>query len=185
MDERARYPSASDTGYHAARAQEIPIDSDLAPDDPAQPKDSARPRRAGRHRGRRRADVLAAISLGGALGGSARVGLGLLFPEPAGRFPWTTLAINVSGSFLLGAVFILLLERFGPSRLPRPFLATGFIGAFTTFSTMSVDTTVLIKDGHHLTAAAYLLATVAGGLVAVWGGMVTGRLVRHPVHHRT
>jgi len=109
----------------------------------------------------------------------------LLFPEPAGRFPWTTLAINVSGSFLLGAVFILLLERFGTSRLPRPFLATGFIGAFTTFSTMSVDTTVLIKDGHHLTAAAYLLATVAGGLVAVWGGMITGRLVRHPVHDRT
>lgn len=109
------------------------------------------------------------------------MGLGLLFPEPAGRFPWTTLAINVSGSFLLGAV---LLERFGPSRLPRPFIATGFIGAFTTFSTLTVDTTVLMKDGHQLTAA-YLVATVAGGLVAAWSGMAAGSLVQHPIHDQS
>ncbi len=113
------------------------------------------------------------------------MGLGLLFPEPAGRFPWTTLAINVSGSFLLGAVLIVLLERFGPSRLPRPFIATGFIGAFTTFSTLTVDTTVLIKDGHQLTAAAYLLATVAGGLVAAWSGMAAGRLMQRPIHDQS
>lgn len=162
----------------------VPIDPDLRPDDPGEPSLDEQLRRPRRRRGRARPDVLAAISVGGALGGSARVGLGLLFPETAGRFPWTSLAINLTGSFVLGALLILLLERFGPTRLPRPFLATGFIGAYTTFSTFAVDTVVLVKGGHALTALGYLAATVIGGLIAALTGISAGRLVQHPIHDR-
>jgi CrcB protein len=120
-------------------------------------------------------DVLLAIALGGMLGASARYGIARWLPTHAGRFPWATLWTNVSGSFLLGLLLVVVLERFPPTRLVRPFLATGVLGAFTTMSTFQVETALLIKDGHALTGAAYALGSVVAGLALAYAGMLAGR----------
>ncbi len=124
---------------------------------------------------RRRLDILLAIALGGAIGGVARYSVSLALPTRPGHFPWDTFLINVSGSFVLGLLVILLAERFPPSRYARPFIGTGIIGAYTTFSTFGVETDLLIRDGHLGIAAAYALGTLAGGLIAAWVGVVVGR----------
>jgi CrcB protein len=125
--------------------------------------------------GRRRseASVVVAIAAGGALGAPARYGLAQLIPVAPDGFPWATFWTNVSGSFALGLVMVLILERFPPSRYARPFVAVGFLGAYTTYSTFAVETDLLVKDGHPLTALTYALGTVVAGCLAVFGGMRT------------
>jgi fluoride exporter len=130
--------------------------------------------------GSRRAEpsVLAAIALGGALGALARHGVAQLFESAAGGFPWATFWVNVSGSFALGLLLALLIERFPPSRHLRPFVATGFLGAYTTYSTFAVESVLLTKDGDAAVAAAYVAASLVAGFVAVWSGMLAARGVR-------
>lgn len=130
-----------------------------------------------------RRDVLLAIAAGGALGAPARHGVSQLVDTAPGQFPWATFWINVSGSLALGVLLALLLERFPPTRYARPFLATGFIGAYTTFSTFAVETDVLVHDGHAATAVAYAVASLFAGFVAVWLGLLAGR--RMPAAART
>src|SRR3954471_10687924 len=89
-----------------------------------------------------------AIAAGGALGAPARYGVATLIHVAPGSFPWATFWINVSGAFALG---MLLMAASGRVRMtPRvvPFAATGFLGAYTTFSTFSVESDLLVKDGH-------------------------------------
>jgi len=155
----------------------IPIDAELAPSDPGEPAVAPTHRRARRHRHRARPDVLAVIALGGMLGAAARHGITQLLPTRAGRFPWATFIENLSGSFLLGLVLVLLLERFPPSRYLRPFLATGILGAFTTLSTYALETVLLVKHGHRFTAVIYALATLAAGLALAYAGILAGRLI--------
>ncbi len=124
---------------------------------------------------RRRLDILAAIALGGAIGAVARYGLMLALPTRVGRFPWGTFTINVSGSLVLGLLLVLLAERFPPSRYARPFIGTGVIGAYTTFSTYAVETDLLVRNGHPGVAAGYALGSLAAGLIAAWAGVVAGR----------
>lgn len=133
-------------------------------------------------RTRRRADpwVLAAVALGGALGTPARYGMAQLIDTAPDSFPWATFWTNVSGSFALGFLLGIVLERFPPTRYLRPFIATGFLGAYTTYSTFAVETDLLIKNGHVLTALAYMAASLVAGLVAVWSGMWAARAVPLP-----
>ena len=119
--------------------------------------------------------MLAIVALGGALGAPARYGLAQLIHVAPGRFPWATFATNVSGSFALGLVLALLIERFPPTLYLRPFVATGFLGAYTTYSTFAVETDVLVKDGHAALAAAYVAASLVCGLVAAGLGIRAGR----------
>lgn len=165
----------------------LPIDPDLAPDDPAEPTTLITPPRLPRRRhGRAQPDVVAVIALGGMLGSTARYALARAIPTPPGRFPWATFWTNVSGSFVLGFLLILLLERFPPTRLLRPFLATGIMGAYTTMSTYLVETAVLIKDGHVATGLLYGLGSLVAGVVLAYAGIVAARLTpeRHHHHHR-
>ncbi|MBS2534621.1 CrcB family protein, partial [Catenulispora sp. NF23] len=110
--------------------------------------------------------VLAAIAAGGALGGPARYGLGLAFPTTPHTFPATTFAINVSGSFLLALLVVLILDVWPPTIYVRPFLCVGFLGAYTTFSTWMVDTDRLISAGAWGTAVANLVLSLVAGLGA-------------------
>lgn len=146
-----------------------PVDRDPAPS-PASGRARHRPS------GRAQPEVLAVIALGGMLGASARYGIARWLPSRPGRFPWATFWTNMSGSFLLGLLLVLLLERFPPTRLVRPFLATGVLGAFTTMSTYQVETALLIKDGHPLTGVVYGLGSVGAGLALAYTGMLAGRL---------
>ena len=124
--------------------------------------------------------MLAAIALGGALGAAARYGVAqAVHAAPAG-FPWATFWTNISGSFALGLILAVLLERFPPSRYLRPFAATGFLGAYTTYSTFAVETVLLAKDGHAPLAVAYAAASLVAGFVAVAAGIVSARRIPLP-----
>lgn len=120
--------------------------------------------------------VYAAVGLGGALGTLARYGVAQLVHVSPDTFPWATFWTNVSGSLALGVVLVLVVERYPPSRYARPFLATGFLGGFTTFSTFVVETDLLAKDGRVGIALAYAAASLIVGFAAVWLGAVLARL---------
>lgn len=145
---------------------------------PARP----RARRPRRRPGRTPPDVLVVIALGGMLGASARFELAEHLPTGAGRYPWATFWTNLSGSFLLGFLLVLLLERFPPSRYLRPFLATGILGAYTTMSTYLVETAVLVKDGHVVTGLLYAVGSLVAGLLLAYFGTVAARLVPERHH---
>jgi len=123
---------------------------------------------------RRRLDMLAVIAVGGALGALARYALYLAMPTRAGHFPWGTFLTNVSGSAALGLLLVVV-DRLTAHRYVRPFLGTGVIGAYTTFSTYAVEADLLIRDGHPGLAAGYVFGSLVAGLAAVWLGIVTGR----------
>lgn len=112
------------------------------------------------------------VALGGALGALARHGLVDEHHTRADHFPWTTLSINLVGAFLLG-VILELVARYRPNDTwERFFVGVGLIGAFTTFSTLSVETVLLIRDSHVSTAVAYLLTSLVGGVGAVFVGLL-------------
>ena len=115
--------------------------------------------------------ILGAIAAGGIVGAEARYALAEALPHAAGTFPWATLLTNLSGSLLIGVLMAVLAARPRAPRLARPFLGVGILGGFTTFSTYAVDLRELF--GHHApaSAAAYLLLTLTGGVLAVVAGL--------------
>lgn len=119
--------------------------------------------------------VLGAIAVGGALGATARSGLAHLVVARADAFPWATLLTNVSGSFLLGLVLAVIVRRFPSSRHLRTFVASGFLGAYTTFSTFAVETDLLLRAGHAASAITYVASSLFAGLGAAWTGLLIGR----------
>jgi fluoride exporter len=118
---------------------------------------------------------LAAIAVGGALGTLARYGVERAVVGSAAGFPWATFAVNVSGSFLLGLIMTLVVERWPPTRFVRPFAAIGFCGGFTTFSTVTVETAQRAQHGHIALAVGYVVATLVAGFVAAVLGRVVAR----------
>jgi fluoride exporter len=122
--------------------------------------------------------ITLAIGLAGALGALARYWLdGVVSRRAGGGFPWGTFAINVSGSFLLGLLFTLLTERYRVDPWIRSALTIGFLGAYTTFSTLSLETYRLLEDGAVALAMANAVGTLAAGLAALYVGVVLGRVV--------
>ncbi|MEV0965863.1 CrcB family protein [Streptomyces sp. NPDC049910] len=121
--------------------------------------------------------VLASIALGGLLGGTARYGLALAFPTPAGTFPLTTFAVNVSGAFLLALLLVYLVEVRQRSGYVRPFAAVGFLGSYTTYSTWMFDTDRLLGGGDCTLALLNVLGSLLAGLAATVLGLAVGRRV--------
>jgi len=121
--------------------------------------------------------VLLAVFLGGVLGGGARYGIGLAAPAAVDGFPWDIFAINVSGAFALSLLLVLVLEVLPPTRYVRPALGTGFIGAFTTFSSLATATDHLLAHGHPMLAIVYTLGSLFGGVVAASLGLAGGRAI--------
>jgi fluoride exporter len=120
--------------------------------------------------------TLAVIAIGGMVGAAARFKIAQALPTTPGHFPWATFWTNLSGSFLLGFFLIVLLERFPPTRYVRPFVATGILGAYTTMSTYTVETALLIKDDHAVTALLYGLGSLAAGVFLAYAGIAIARL---------
>lgn len=151
-------------------AVELPIDSDTSGDT------IGAARRWGSFLGSRW-DVLLAISVGGALGSLARWGVGELVPWSGTGFPWATFIENVSGGLALGVLMVFVLDVWPPHRYLRPFLGVGVLGGYTTFSTYMLETRHLLVEGQPATAFAYLGGSLLVGLVAVWIGIASARLV--------
>lgn len=118
------------------------------------------------------------VALGGLLGSVGRYWLAGTVQEWADSdFPFGTLTVNVVGSFLIGLVMALSLERGLVGADARTFLTVGFCGGFTTMSTFSYETLALVREGAVLAAGANAAASVVVCVVAVWLGMAAGRIV--------
>ncbi|MGV9537494.1 fluoride efflux transporter FluC [Streptosporangium sandarakinum] len=142
-----------------------PIDSDVDLTDERQRGELSRSHHA----------VLAFVAAGGAAGATARYGAGLLWPTPDGSFPWTTLGVNAVGCLLIGVLMAVLAAASAAPAWVRPFLGTGVLGGFTTFSTFSVDIQGLLLGGRPGVALAYLAATPVAALIAVTAGSRVAR----------
>jgi CrcB protein len=118
--------------------------------------------------------LLGAISCGGVLGALARYGLQVAFPHATDQFGWATLSVNVSGCLLIGVLAVIIAGAPGAHRLLRPFLVTGVLGGYTTFSTYVVDIQRALLAGAPRTALLYGAATLVGSLAAAWAGMRAG-----------
>jgi CrcB protein len=116
--------------------------------------------------------LLLLASGGGAIGAGTRYLIGRAFMH-AGfiEFPWATLTINVSGSFLMGVLIEVLALRFNASNELRTFLATGVLGGYTTFSSFSLEFATLYERGDMTGAFGYVVASVVFGLFAVFAGL--------------
>ena len=120
---------------------------------------------------------------GGAFGALGRYVLTeFIQPRLHARFPdlplaWGTLTVNYLGCFLIGLA-LHLISKTGPIPHEARFLfVVGFLGAFTTFSTFSLETLNLLRDGDYLIAVVYVLASVLGGLALVAAGMMLGKAI--------
>ncbi|MBI5639269.1 MAG: fluoride efflux transporter CrcB [Nitrospirae bacterium] len=118
------------------------------------------------------------IGVGGFLGAMARYALSLWIGQRWGKgFPLGTFAINVSGSFLIGLIMPLFTERFMTNPQWRLFLAVGFLGAYTTFSTFEYETGNLLKDSEWMLAGMNIVFSVAAGFIALKIGEFIARSI--------
>ena len=118
------------------------------------------------------------IAIAGAAGALSRYAVeGVVSRRMSGTFPWGTMVVNVSGAFLVGFLFTVLAERLLVAPWLRSTLLIGFLGAYTTFSTLSLETLRLLQDGARLLALANGAGSLFAGLIAVYGGVVLGRAI--------
>lgn len=117
------------------------------------------------------------IGIGGFLGAIARYALGIYIGSRYGvRFPYGTFVINVSGSFLIGLIMVLL-ARTTASPYWRYLIPIGFIGAYTTFSTFEYETLLAVQGGQVMTGLLNVVLSLVVGFVAVWAGSALGRIL--------
>jgi CrcB protein len=122
--------------------------------------------------------VIVGVALGGALGASARYGVDrAIEARSSALFPWSTFAINISGCFVIGLISALLVDRHHLPAWLRVGLVVGVVGGYTTFSTFAQEALDLGEVRHVATAAAYVTASVALGIAAVYAGTKVGRAV--------
>jgi CrcB protein len=118
--------------------------------------------------------ALATIALGGALGAPARYAIAQALKVNGHSFPSATFIANVTGAFALG-LFLTWIAPHHLSRRLRPLVATGFLGAFTTFSTFAIETVLLVRNHHLPMAVVYVVASLAAGLAAAALGVTLVR----------
>jgi CrcB protein len=118
-----------------------------------------------------------AVAMGGALGSMARYALSTwIFQVSSHKFPYGTLTVNVLGSFLMGVLFVVIVEKAALPSEMRSLLMIGFMGAFTTFSAFSLDAVVLWQNGNFFMALIYTLATVILCIIAISSAIWLTRL---------
>ena len=125
-----------------------------------------------------------ALSIGGVLGVNARYWLGHWMNQWASpKFPWATFTINVTGSFAIGFLTILLAQWL-PRANARLFLITGLLGGYTTFSAYSFESLSMWERGDRWEAIAYVIGSVLAGLLAVTLGVALARYVAPEVNEQ-
>jgi len=116
------------------------------------------------------------ILLGGGVGSLARyLAASAISTRLGARFPWGTLAVNVSGCFLIGLILTLLTERWQPHPYWRLTLVVGFLGGYTTFSSFEWETFAAVREGGFWIGLANVVGSVMLGYMAVWVGAMLAR----------
>lgn len=159
--------SAPDEDAHQDAHAELPLDPDPARTGPAATAPGAPPVHL-------QPRLMLLVLAGGVLGTPARYALSVALPTRTGAWPAGTFTANLLGAFLLGALLEGLARRgqdSGGRLLLRLALGTGFLGAFTTYSTLAVETDLLVRAHRAALAAAYAGASVLGGLLATTAGI--------------
>ncbi len=122
--------------------------------------------------------LILAIAVGGAIGAVARHLVNVQAAALMGfGFPWGTLTVNILGSFLMGVLVETSAIAWSPDSALRAMLAVGVLGAFTTFSTFSLDTIVLYERGQMGLAAGYVIASVVLSIGGLFAGLAVVRAV--------
>jgi CrcB protein len=124
-------------------------------------------------------DILFAILVGGFFGTLSRYLVSSQWTIGASSFPLPIFLVNLSGSFAIGLVLTTIIENLPPTRLLRPFACIGFLGGWTTMSTLAVAADQLISAGHLLTAISYALATAVITPLAATAGILTAHRLRY------
>lgn len=125
--------------------------------------------------------TLAAVGGGGVLGAIARYEIGdWIMTRGGATFPWGTLLVNLSGSLVLGFYLTLATERFTARPATRLFIATGFLGGYTTFSTFSYEAVRLVQAGEPVRALLYVAVSLLAGITAVILGAAAARALSRP-----
>lgn len=114
------------------------------------------------------------VALGGALGSVSRFAIGRLSYQyfDHQEWPWATFGVNAIGSFAIGLVYVMIVERGSMHADSRYLLMVGFLGAFTTFSTFALETVAMLEGGRWLLAASYVLATLVSCVLGCGLGML-------------
>ncbi|MFT5182680.1 MAG: CrcB protein [Alphaproteobacteria bacterium] len=122
--------------------------------------------------------LVLAIALGGAIGAVGRHYVSVAMTLLVGHgFPWGTLVVNIVGSFAMGALIETMALVWSPSLEMRALLTVGVLGAFTTFSTFSLDVATIYERGTPLVLAVYVASSVALSILALFAGLRLMRLV--------
>ena len=118
------------------------------------------------------------IAVGGAIGAVLRYGASIGVYSLLGRgFPYGTLFVNVAGSLLIGVLSVVMLERFDIAPEWRAAVLIGVLGSFTTFSTFSIETLILLEQGDIVRAVTNIVLSILICLLAVWFGVSLGRQI--------
>lgn len=119
-----------------------------------------------------------AIAIGGALGAVSRyIIIGLITDWLGKNFPYGTLAVNVIGSFFIGVLYVIVVQKMHVSPELKSIMVVGFLGAFTTFSTFSLEAFNFINEGLVLNAITYILSSVILCIMSVWAGVSVAKLI--------
>lgn len=120
--------------------------------------------------------TLAGIMVAGSLGAAARYGVdGVVSQHLPGAFPWGTFVVNLTAAFVLGVVFTLTTERLAIDTSLRFALTTGFIGSYSTFSTLMLESARLAESGSYGLAFINVGGSMVAGMLAVGAGIILGR----------
>lgn len=122
--------------------------------------------------------MVAGVAAGGAVGAVARYFMTHWVTRLTGAgFPYGTLAVNITGAFLMGIVISLLALRYNLSPVMQSFVVTGVLGGFTTFSTFTLESAVMIQRHDYGPAGLYMVASVLFCVVGLFGGMAIARMI--------
>jgi CrcB protein len=120
--------------------------------------------------------ILLAVALGGALGSLLRYGVASAIQTPAAAgFPWGIFVVNVTGGFLMGVIVELGALKLSLAPELRAFLTVGILGGYTTFSTFSLDSVLLLQRGAYASAALYIVGSTMLSIAALFGGLTLVR----------
>ena len=117
-----------------------------------------------------KASIAGVVAVGGAIGSVVRYGVSTI-QSPVVAFPYAIFIVNVSGGFLMGVLTALLALKFNASSEVRAFFTTGILGGYTTFSTFSLESAMLIERHDYMTAASYVIGSALLSIVALFCGL--------------